>query len=376
MNWILDNRYWKLDIGRIKHQPTNPSYFAAANVDENQITNTLHPVKIRFHFYPFFTTIQEPQYRPNKFMENNMKILVTGGAGFIGSNLADRYLELGHQVAIVDNLVTGQRENIAEAATFYEMDICDKQIKNVFEKEQPDIVSHQAAQMDVRKSVEDPIYDANVNVLGSLNILQNCVRYQIQKFIFASTGGAIYGEQDYFPADENHPTRPLSPYGITKLTTEKYLYFYQQTYGLTYSILRYANVYGPRQNPHGEAGVVAIFNTKMLTRKQPVINGDGKQTRDYVYVGDVVKAGELVLSKGANKIYNIGTGIETDVNTLFHKIAQHMDRPIEEIHGPAKPGEQLRSVLDVSLIKKELGWEPSVNLDEGLRRTTEFFKKN
>ncbi|RMI09302.1 MAG: SDR family oxidoreductase [Calditrichaeota bacterium] len=304
-----------------------------------------------------------------------MKILITGGAGFIGSHLADRYLELGHEVAIVDNLITGQRENVPAAATFYEMDIGDPRLSEVFDRERPEVVSHQAAQMDVRKSVEDPVYDATVNVLGSINLLQNCVQYGVRKFIFASTGGAIYGEQDYFPADEEHPLRPLSPYGITKLTTEKYLYFYQQTYGLTYTVLRYANVYGPRQNPHGEAGVVAIFTTRMLKGAQPIINGDGKQTRDYVYVGDVVKAGELALTGGDNRIYNVGTGIETDVNTLFDKIAQFMDVPVEAVHGPAKPGEQRRSVLDYSRIKTELGWEPSVTLEEGLRRTVMFFRE-
>lgn len=303
-----------------------------------------------------------------------MKILITGGAGFIASNIADRYLELGHEVVIVDNLITGQKENIPLAAKFYKMDICDEALKNVFETERPDIVNHHAAQMDVRRSVADPIYDASVNVLGGLNILQNCVKYKVQKFIFASTGGAIYGEQDYFPADEKHPTRPVSPYGITKLTTEKYLFFYNLSYGLKYTVLRYANVYGPRQNPHGEAGVVAIFSKKMLKKEQPKINGEGTQTRDYVFVGDVVKANELALVSGDNKIYNIGTGIETDVNELFCKIASFMDHPVEEEHGPGMPGEQMRSVLDASYIKKELSWQPSVNLNDGLRKTVDFFR--
>jgi UDP-glucose 4-epimerase len=198
----------------------------------------------------------------------------------------------------------------------------------------------------------------------------------VKQFIFASTGGAIYGEQDYFPADENHPTRPMSPYGITKLTTEKYLHFYNLVYGLKYTVLRYANVYGPRQSPHGEAGVVAIFSQKMLKKEQPVINGDGKQTRDYVFVGDVVKANELVLAAADNKIYNIGTGIETDVNELFHKIAQFMEHPLEEVHGPGQPGEQMRSLLNFDLIKKDLDWEPAVDLDAGLHKTVEFFRKN
>ncbi len=304
-----------------------------------------------------------------------MKILITGGAGFIGSNVADRYIELGHQVIVVDNLITGYRENVPPQATFYEMDICDKQIAKVFEKEKPDIVNHHAAQMDVRKSVEDPIYDANVNVIGSLNLLQNCIQYGIKKFIFASTGGAIYGEQDYFPADEEHPLRPLSPYGITKLATEKYLYFYNKTYGLKYTILRYANVYGPRQNPHGEAGVVAIFTERILTDQQPVINGNGLQTRDYVYVGDVVKANELVLDKGENKIYNIGTGIETNVNELFRMIVEKTGKSVPEKHGPAKPGEQMRSVLNSEFIFKELNWKPTTFLSEGLEKTVEYFRE-
>lgn len=304
-----------------------------------------------------------------------MKILITGGAGFIGSNVADRYLELGHQVVIVDNLITGQRENIPEKAKFYQVDICDAdKIAGIFDDEKPEVVNHHAAQMDVRKSVDDPIYDANVNVLGGLNLLQNCIRYKTRKFIFASTGGAIYGEQDYFPADEHHPLRPLSPYGITKLTTEKYLYFYHLTYGLNYTVLRYANVYGPRQNPHGEAGVVAIFAERILTGQQPIINGDGFQTRDYVYVGDVVNANELVLKNGDKSIFNIGTGIETNVNELFANIVKSTSRDIREQHGEAKPGEQKRSVLDSSLIYKELNWEPSVPLNVGIQNTVEFFR--
>ena len=303
-----------------------------------------------------------------------MKILITGGAGFIASNIADRYIELGHDVVIVDNMITGQPQNIPDKATFYEMDICDPKLSDVFEKEKPDIVNHHAAQLDVRKSVADPMYDANINVLGSLNLLMNCAAHKTQKVIFASTGGAIYGEQDYFPADENHPNQPLSPYGITKLTTEKYLFFFKETHGLKYTILRYANIYGPRQNPHGEAGVVAIFARRMLKGDQPTINGTGEQTRDYVFVGDVVQANELALNSGDNQIFNIGTGIETDVNELFRTIASMVEHTIEEKHGPGAAGEQLRSVLDASRIRKELGWEPRVNLEEGLKRTVDFFR--
>ena len=303
-----------------------------------------------------------------------MKILLTGGAGFIGSNVADRYLEMGHDVIIIDNLVTGKKENIPSGAKFYELDICDEGISQVFAEEKPDILNHHAAQMDVRKSVADPIYDAEINVIGGLNLFQNCVKYQVKKVVFASTGGAIYGEQDYFPADEKHPLRPLSPYGITKLTTEKYLYFYQQSCSLDYTILRYANVYGPRQNPHGEAGVVAIFSQKILAGEEPIINGDGLQTRDYVYVQDVVKANELALNQGKNMIYNIGTGLETNVNELFQLIVKNIGKVVPEKHGPAKPGEQKRSVLDANLIKEELGWSPRFPLEQGIKTTVNFFK--
>jgi UDP-glucose 4-epimerase len=303
-----------------------------------------------------------------------MKILVTGGAGFIGSHVVDAYLELGHEVVVVDNLSSGSIENLNPKAKFYKMDIRDSDIEDLFKNEKPDVVNHHAAQMDVRKSVEDPIYDADVNIIGSLNILQNCIRYGVKKFIFASTGGAIYGEQDYFPADEEHPTRPLSPYGVAKLTVEKYLYFYKEVHGLNYVVLRYANIYGPRQNPHGEAGVVAIFTSKMLKGEQPVINGDGFQTRDYTFVGDVVRANVLALSYEKSDVFNIGTGIETDVNTLFHKLKQLTGANCGEFHGLAKPGEQRRSVISYEKIYKTLGWKPMTSLDEGLRLTVEFFK--
>jgi UDP-glucose 4-epimerase len=303
-----------------------------------------------------------------------MKILVTGGAGFIGSHVVDAYLELGHEVVVVDNLSSGSIGNLNPKAKFYKMDIRDSDIEDLFKNEKPDVVNHHAAQMDVRKSVEDPIYDADVNIIGSLNLLQNCIRYGVKKFIFASTGGAIYGEQDYFPADEEHPTRPLSPYGVAKLTVEKYLYFYKEVHGLNYVVLRYANIYGSRQNPHGEAGVVAIFTSKMLKGEQPVINGDGFQTRDYTFVGDVVRANVLALSYEKSDVFNIGTGIETDVNTLFQKLKQLTGANCDEFHGPAKPGEQRRSVISYEKIYKTLGWKPMTSLDEGLRLTVEFFK--
>ncbi len=304
-----------------------------------------------------------------------MKILVTGGAGFIGSNVVDAFIKQGHEVVIIDNMITGQKENINPKATFYKMDIRDEKVIEVFEKEKIDVVNHHAAQMDVRKSVDNPIYDAQNNILGTINLMQAAVKYNIKKFIFISTGGAVYGEQDYFPADEEHPTRPLSPYGITKLTGEKYLYFYAQTYGLKYVILRYANIYGPRQSPHGEAGVVAIFTTKLLAGEQPVINGDGKQTRDYVFVGDVVNANLKALTYEKNDYFNIGTGIETDVNEIFSHLNTLTESNVEEKHGIAKPGEQMRSVLNNAKAKKLLRWEPGVSLRDGLKQTVEFFNR-
>ncbi|MBD3274420.1 MAG: NAD-dependent epimerase/dehydratase family protein [Candidatus Marinimicrobia bacterium] len=305
-----------------------------------------------------------------------MKILVTGGAGFIASHVVDAFIEDGHDVVVLDNLITGNRDNLNPKAKFVELDIRDKKVKELFAQEKFDVVNHHAAQMDVRKSVEDPQFDADVNVMGSLNLLELCKMNNVKQFMFSSTGGAIYGEQDYFPADEKHPQRPLSPYGITKLTLEKYLYYYKEVHGLNYFILRYANIYGPRQNPHGEAGVVAIFSQRMLKDDQPVINGDGKQTRDYVYVGDVVRANVAALGREESDVVNIGTGEETDVNELFQKIREYTGKTdIPEKHVEAKAGEQRRSVIDNSKAKQLLGWEPQVDLAEGLQKTVEFFKK-
>jgi UDP-glucose 4-epimerase len=300
---------------------------------------------------------------------------VTGGAGFIGSHLVDGFIQNGHDVVIVDNLYMGRIENIHPKATFYLLDIRAQELDKVFDHEKVDVICHQAAQMDVRISVKDPLFDADVNIKGTLNVLQNCIRTGVKKFLFASTGGAIYGEQDTFPCDENHPTRPVSPYGVTKLTVEKYLYYYANTHGLKYTILRYANVYGPRQNPHGEAGVVAIFTTKLLDGDQPIINGDGKQTRDYVFVGDVVKANLKALNYDQNDCFNIGTGLETNVNQIFNRLNKLSNGKAQEKHGPAKSGEQQRSVISFEKAKRILGWEPKVDLDAGLKQTVVYFKK-
>lgn len=305
-----------------------------------------------------------------------MTILVTGGAGFIGSHVADAYINLGHNVIIVDDLSSGNMRNVNSKAKFIQLDIRDKSLQNIFERERIDVVNHHAAQMDVRRSVDDPMFDASVNVIGGLNLLECCRRFGVKKFIFASTGGAIYGDQDRFPAAENHPLRPLSPYGITKLATEKYLFYYNAVFGLQYINLRYTNVYGPRQNPHGEAGVVAIFTSKMLIGAQPIINGDGKQTRDYVYVKDVVESNIAALSYSDSDIFNIGTGIETDVNLLFTMLRELTKSNCEKKRGPPKHGEQQRSVIDASKAKKLLGWQPQYTLREGLRETVEYFKAN
>lgn len=304
-----------------------------------------------------------------------MNILITGGAGFIGSNIADAYKALGHEIVIVDNLTTGKLENVPKGVEFYQMDIRDDGMRDVLAEHKIEIINHHAAQIDVRRSVEDPKYDLSVNVLGTLNLLQAGLDAGIQRFIFASTGGAIYGEQEYFPADEKHPTAPVSPYGITKLTVEKYLYYYHIENNLTYTVLRYTNVYGPRQNPHGEAGVVAIFADKLLDGDQPVINGDGTQTRDYVFVEDVVRANVLALGMEGTDMFNVCTGIETDVNRIFRELNDCAGNPAKELHGPAKGGEQMRSVCTYDKINKTLGWAPATGLDEGLIRTFSYFKE-
>lgn len=303
-----------------------------------------------------------------------MKILLTGGAGFIASHVADAYIAAGHDVAVIDDLSGGRRENVHPRATFYLMDIRDPAVKEIFARHKFDAVSHHAAQMDVRRSVADPAFDASVNVLGGLNILEAAREHGVRKIIFSSTGGAIYGEQDYFPADEEHPMRPVSPYGITKLTTEKYLFYYKAVYGMDAVILRYANVYGPRQNPHGEAGVVAIFASKLLRGERTIINGDGKQTRDYTFVADVVQANLHALTFQGSEIFNVGTGVEHDVNTIFQHLARILRPGAREHHGPAKPGEQMRSVITSEKMYRAFGWRPMTSLEEGLRVTAEWFR--
>jgi len=305
-----------------------------------------------------------------------MKICITGGAGFIGSHVVDRYIAAGHEVIVVDNLITGKMENLNPRAKFYRLDIRNREVEEIFSRERPDVVNHHAAQIDVRKSVEDPLFDAEMNVLGTLRLLEGAVKQKVRRFIFASSGGAIYGDQSpgAQPASEEDPLRPLSPYGVAKATGELYLHYYWMVHGLDYVALRYGNVYGPRQDPFGEAGVVAIFTEKLLSGGQPRINGDGLQTRDYVYVEDVAEANVLALNRNGLGSFNIGTGAEKNVNELFWNLVRITGKSVEEIHGPAKPGEQRRSVLNCSKARIHLGWAARVSWEEGLHKTVEYFE--
>ena len=304
-----------------------------------------------------------------------MKIAVTGGAGFIGSNIADAYINEGHQVSIIDNLSTGKKDNINPEAKFYEIDISSPEIIDIFKEEEFDVLNHHAAQIDVRVSVENPMYDANINILGSLNLFDACQKTGVDRIVFASSAGTVYGDQQYFPADEQHPIDPISPYGITKYACENYIDYFSRTYGIKKSILRYTNIYGPRQNPFGEAGVVAIFTNRMLAGDKAIINGDGTFTRDYVYVGDVVRANLLAIKPDFNGKYNIATGVEHDVNFIFRTLKELTGSDIEEVHGPAKKGETPRSVCSYDKIKAEHGWQPKVDFRTGLSLTVEAFKK-
>ena len=303
-----------------------------------------------------------------------MKILFTGGAGFIGSNVVDALIDLGHEVVVVDNLSTGFRQNINPSAKFYQLSIRDKELSEVFEREKPELVNHHAAQIDVRKSADDPISDAEDNILGSLNLITNCVQFGVKRVIYASTGGAIYGEAQYLPADENHPVNPISQYGISKHTVEHYLYLYSTLYELDYVILRYANVYGPRQNPFGEAGVVAIFATQMLTGKQPTIFGPGDKTRDYIHVSDVTEANILALDRGKNTILNIGTEVETSDQEIFDTLADVLGYKAPPIYAPVRKGEVYRICLKCSKARQEIGWSPRLSFKEGIAGTADYYK--
>ena len=304
-----------------------------------------------------------------------MKVLVTGGAGFIGSHVADRLLADGHDVVILDDLSTGNVQHLQSNARFYQMDLQSPWIDELFRIERPEAVAHQAAQASVRRSVDDPVFDASVNVLGTAALLQASVRHGVRRFLFASTGGALYGDADVTPTPEDYPTLPVSPYGAAKLAAEVYLRTFNALHGLSYAALRYANVYGPRQNPHGEAGVVAIFARRLLSGEKARINGDGKQTRDFVYVGDVAEANARALNSDAVGSFNVGTGIETDINTIFQTLKRLTGSSEPEEHGPPLTGEQRRSVVDARKIEKTLGWQAKTSLDAGLDATVRYFRE-
>jgi len=303
------------------------------------------------------------------------RALVTGGAGFIGSHVVDAYIQAGLDVAIVDSLATGSRANVNPAARLYEVDIRDGEaLDRVFATERPDVVSHQAAQASVRGSMEDPPRDAAINVLGSINVLEAARKHGARKVIYAATGGAAVGEPKYLPVDEDHPVAPLSPYGASKHAVEHYVALYNETFGLDTTVLRYTNIYGPRQDPRGEAGVIAIFAGLMLTGGQPIVNGTGEQERDYVYVGDVARANLLALDRGSSRMFNIGTGVSTSVNGLFDMLAELTGYGEPRQHGPALSGEVFRIFVTNDRARDELGWQPTVELHEGLRLTVESIR--
>jgi UDP-glucose 4-epimerase len=305
-----------------------------------------------------------------------MRILVTGGAGFIASHIVDAYVEAGHEVAVLDNLSTGFRENLNRGARFYEMDLRDPALADVFDREKPEVVNHHAAQMSVKLSTEDPLFDADVNIIGALSLLECCRKAGVKKMVYSSSGGTVYGEPTRLPLDEAHPLVPISPYGVSKLAGEYYFNTYVSSWGMECVILRYANVYGPRQMPHGEAGVVAIFCIELLAGRAPFIHWDGEQQKDYVYVEDCVRANVSALEPGTSGVFNIGAGVGTSVNELYREIAGYLNcSHIKAKQGPMRTGDVRKIYLDTSKAREQLGWEPAIPLLEGVRRTADFFRK-
>jgi UDP-glucose 4-epimerase len=303
-----------------------------------------------------------------------MNVLVTGGAGFIGSHVVETLIEAGHRVVVVDDLSHGRRENLHPDAVFYEMDIRSPALRAIFEREQPEVVSHHAAQIDVGRSVQDPIFDAETNVLGTLNVLECCRAAQTRKIIFISSA-AVYGEPQQLPCAEDHPIHPLSPYGASKYTIEVYLRTYRSTYGLETTVLRYGNVYGPRQDPHGEAGVVAIFTQRMLAGETPTINGSGEQERDFVYVEDCARGNLRALTRGDGDVVNLSTGRGISINRLTETLKALTHYAGTAHYGPEKPGEIFKITLDPARAAEALGWQPTVSLEEGLAHTVAFFRQ-
>ena len=303
-----------------------------------------------------------------------MRVLVTGGAGFIGSHIVDALVERGHGVVVVDNLATGFIENVNPDAKFHKIDIRDAELARLFEQEKPQVVYHQAAQTVVSRSVAEPVFDADQNILGGLNVIDNCIRFGVSKVIYASSGGAIYGEPQNPRPSEEHPINPLSQYGVSKYAVECYLRLYHTQYGLNYTVLRYSNVYGQRQSPGGEAGVVAIFAGKMLRGEPPTIFGAGDKTRDYIHVHDIVAANMLAMELGDNATYNIGTGVETSDQEVFDTLAGIVGYSGSPVYAAVRPGEVYRICLDAARAQRELGWQPQLSLKEGLRQTADYYR--
>ena len=309
-----------------------------------------------------------------------MKVLMTGGAGFIGSHLVDKLLQLGHEVVVVDNLATGYRHNLNPCAKFYEASVLDPEFGEIFEREKPDILNHHAAQNDVRRSNTNPVFDAQHNIIGSIRLIQCCVEYGVEKMIYASSGGTVYGEPIYLPVDEAHPIAPISPYGISKHTVEHYLFLASANAGLNYTVLRYANIYGPRQHPRGGAGVIAIFAELMLKGERPTIFGDGSSTRDYLFISDAVEANLLALSAGDREIYHVSSGIEVSLNELFSRLkktigsitAHKATFEMSPLYAKPRLGEIHRIALNPKKIEKDLGWTPQISLQDGLEQTVPY----
>jgi UDP-glucose 4-epimerase len=309
------------------------------------------------------------------------KVLATGGAGFIGSHVVDLYLSSGYSVVVVDDLSSGKESNLNKDVKLYKVDIGSPDLETVFAKEKPDWVNHHAAQISVSRSVRDPAGDAEINVVGSLNLLENAVKHNVKKFIFASSGGTVYGVAPNWPATEEMPLSPLSPYGVAKVAFEFYLRYYKSQRGLDYVALRYSNVYGPRQDPHGEAGVVAIFSQAMLSESRPQINarrevGDDGTIRDFVYCRDVALANLLATESTLTGAYNVGTGVGTTIREMYEIIAEEAGFKGQPVYGPRREGDLEVSILSPAKIKKELGWEPNVPLKEGIRETVDFFRRS
>ena len=304
-----------------------------------------------------------------------MNVIVTGGAGFIGSHVVDLLLDRGDQIAVVDNLSSGKRANLDPRASLFELDVRSPELETAFRQFRPEAVFHLAAQVSVKVSVDAPVEDVEVNVRGTVNLLQQCRAFGVRRLVYISTGGALYGEPEWLPCTEEHPVNPVSPYGVSKYAAEKYVELYGRLYGLGYTILRFANIYGPRQDPHGEAGVVAIFSRRMLSGQDVLIFGDGRQERDFVYVEDAARACVTALERDSGQAFNIGTGVGTTVNEVFQQLRKFAGYQLDATYADSRPGDVYRIYLEASKARRELGWEPRVTLDEGLRRTLDFFRE-